>query len=77
MMAVGARVCGPVEKALPEFATAELLDELASREGVGTSYADADAWVSVDARGPATVIVVRHARPLDDLAARPRPPREG
>lgn len=75
-MAVGARVCGPAERALPEFATAELVDELASREGVGTSYADADAWVSVDVRGPATVIVVRHDRP-EGLAARPRPPREG
>lgn len=74
---MGDRVCGPDERALSEFSTAELLDELASREGVGTSYADADAWVSVDARGPATVIVVRHARPLDDLAVRPRPPREG
>lgn len=61
------RVCGPDERALSEFATAELLDELASREGVGASYADVGARVSVDARGPATVIVVRHARPLDDL----------
>lgn len=74
---MGDRVCGPDERALSEFATAELLDELASRESVGASYADAGVRVSVDARGPATVIVVRHARPLDDLAARPRPPREG
>lgn len=74
---MGDRVCGPDERTLPEFATAELLDELASREGVGTSYADAGARVSVDARGPATVIVVRPACPLDDLAGRPWPPREG
>lgn len=74
---MGDRVCGPDERALSEFATTELLDELASREGVGASYADAGAMVSVDARGPATVIVVRHARPLDDLLVLPRPPREG
>ena len=68
-MGVGDRVCGPDERALSEFATTELLDELASREGVGVSYADAGARVSVEADGPATVLVVRRDRPW--------PPMEG
>lgn len=73
---MGDRVCGPVERAMSEFATAELVDELASREGFAASYANAGARVSVDVGGPATVIVVRHGRSLDDLAGRPWPPRE-
>ena len=73
---MGDRVCGPVERTISEFATAELVDELASREGVAASYADAGARVSVDAEGPATVIVVRHGRSLDELTGRPRLPRE-
>lgn len=71
---MGDRVCGPAERALSEFSTAELLDELAARKGVRASHAAAGACLAVDTRGPATVIVVRHGRPL---AGRPWPPREG
>ena len=49
----------PAEKAIAAFSTSELLDELRLREGVHTSFAAEGASVSINASGPATVIVWR------------------
>ena len=51
-------VVAPEAKPIMCFTTAELLDELAMREGVRLSRAAEGASVSAWADGPATVVVV-------------------
>lgn len=51
-------IVAPASRTISGFTTAELLDELAVREGVRLSYAAEGASMSVSADGPATVVVV-------------------
>lgn len=50
-------IVAPASRAISGFTTAELLDELAVREGVMLSYAAEGASMSVSADGPATIVV--------------------
>lgn len=51
-------IVAPASMAISGFTTAELLDELAIREGVRLSYAAEGVSMSVSADGPATVVVI-------------------
>lgn len=51
-------VIGPDRRAVSDFTTDELVFELSTRERVRVSYADWGARVSVEADGPATVLVI-------------------
>lgn len=56
-------IVAPEAKPIMCFTTAELLDELATRESVRLSHAAEGASVSAWADGPATVVVVDGGEP--------------